>query len=416
MTARSVHARALAGARALWRDLSVSAVVAGFIAVAVSYAGPMVVVLAAASAGGLSDAQTTSWVWAISIGSGTVSLVASAWTRTPIVAAWSTPGAALLTTALAEYGYPACVAAFVVSAVATLVVAATGWFGLVLEHVPAPVLSAVLAGILLSFGLDVFRSMRDDVLVPMLALAAYLVTKRFSARYAVIAASVAAVAAAVAAGQVHVPTGDWGAAHPMVTVPQPTVPAIVGLALPLFVVTMAAQNAPGLAVLRASGYRVDDRKVLGCTGFASLALAPFGAHAINLAAITAAICAGAQAHPDPRRRYIAGISCGVWYLVIGSAGAALLTMFSGLPEPLVLSVAGIALLGALLTGLTGAMECSRTREAALLALLVTASGVSLFGIGSAFWGLVLGVVADRALNRRDRSEDSDNSTAARPSR
>ncbi|MCM6773144.1 benzoate/H(+) symporter BenE family transporter [Nocardia sp. CDC159] len=390
----------LTAGRVRLADLSVSAIVAGFIAVAVSYSGPLLVVLAAAAAGELSAAQTISWVWAISLGSGAVCVVASLWTRTPVIAAWSTPGAALLATGFAEYGYRACVGAFVVAAAATLVFGLTGWFGRMLDRLPAALFPAMLAGILLSFGLDVFRALSVAPLIPAVALLAYLIGKRFAPRYAIGAALLAGTGAALARGRVDFGRVDWEFARPIWTTPQFTLPALIGLAVPLFVVTMASQNAPGLAVLRAAGYRTDDRKLVGATGVAAILLAPFGSHAINLAAITAAICTGPEAHPDPRRRYVAGVACGIWYLLIGAAGGTLIGVFAGLPKELVMAVAGIALLGALLGGLAGALAEDGDREAALLTFLVTASGLTMFGIGSAFWGLVFGLAAHLLARRR----------------
>ncbi|MBF6062097.1 benzoate/H(+) symporter BenE family transporter [Nocardia terpenica] len=379
--------RAAGGARIY----ALSAIVAGLVAVAVSYAGPMVVVLAAAKAGGLTAGQTASWVWAISIGSGVVCVVVSLWARMPVVAAWSTPGAALLTTGFAEYGYAACVGAFVIAAIATLALGVTGWFGRVMNRLPAALFPAMLAGILLSFGLDVFHALAIGPLVPAVALGAYLIAKWFAARWAVVVALGAGTLAAVLRGRLEFGHFSWGLAHPVWTTPHFTLAAAVGLAIPLFVVTMASQNAPGLAVLRAAGYRPDDRALIGATGLTSLVLAPWGSHAINLAAITAAICTGPEAHPEPRRRYIAAVACGIGYLAVGTAGGALLAVFAGLPKELVMAIAGIALLGALLGSLSDALASPADREPALLTFLVTASGITLLGIGSAFWGLVLGV-------------------------
>ncbi|KAA2252731.1 benzoate/H(+) symporter BenE family transporter [Solihabitans fulvus] len=383
--------------------MSVSAVVAGFIAVVVSYSGPMVVVLTAAQAGGLTTGQTTSWVWAVSLGSGITCAVLSLWTRMPVITAWSTPGAALLVTSLHNYPYAQAIGAFLVAAVAITVIGFSGLFGRLIAKVPTAIVSAMLAGILFAFGTDLFRSLGGTPLVPAAVLVGYVVVKRFSARYAVLCGLVLGVVAAAASGKLHLSGVRLALARPEWTTPAFSVAAIVGIGIPLFVVTMASQNAPGLGVLTASGYRPNDRLLIGSTGLTSVLLAPFGSHAINLAAITAAICTNEEAHPDPRRRYPAGVFCGLFYIVVGLFGSALLALFTGLPKELVAAIAGVALLGALMSGLSGAMQQPDHREAALVTFLVTASGLTMFGVGSAFWGLVLGVLTHGVLTARRRA-------------
>lgn len=388
--------------RGFLKDLSVSAVVAGFIAVVVSYSGPMVVVLTAAQAGHLTSGQTTSWIWAISLGSGLTCALLSLWTRMPVITAWSTPGAALLVTSLADYPYGDAVGAFMLAAVAMTVIGFSGVFGKLISKVPTAIVSAMLAGILLSFGTEAFHALGVAPLVVAAVLVGYVVVKRFNARYAVLCGLVVGVLAAAVSGSLHLSGLRLELAMPQWTTPTFSLPAVIGIGVPLFVVTLASQNAPGLAVLQASGYRPNDRLLIGSTGLTSLVLAPFGAHAINLAAITAAICTNQEAHPDLRRRYPAGVCCGLFYLVVGLFGPALLTLFTGLPKELITAVAGVALLGALMSGLSGAMQESDHREAAMVTFLVTASGLSLFGVGSAFWGLVLGMVTHLVLTARRR--------------
>jgi benzoate membrane transport protein len=383
-----------------FRDSSISAVVAGLIAVVVSYSGPMVVILTAAATGRLTDSQTTSWVWAVSLGSGLTCALLSLWTRQPIITAWSTPGAALLVTSLGQFTYAQVVGAYLVSAVAITLVGLTGVFGKLMSRVPGPIVSAMLAGILFTFGVDAFKALGVSPLVPAVVLVTYLVVKRFSARYAVLCALITGVIAAAVGGDLHLSAVRFDLARPEWTTPSFGLAAIIGIAVPMFMVTMASQNAPGLAVLRGAGYEPDDRKLIGTTGAVSVLLAPFGSHALNLAAITAAICTGPESHPDPRRRYPAGVFCGVFYIVVGLFGATLLALFTGLPKELVAAIAGIALLGALMGGLKGAMDDDKHREAALITFLVTASGLTIAGIGSAFWGLVFGVAAHLVLAAR----------------
>ncbi|MDT0447551.1 benzoate/H(+) symporter BenE family transporter [Streptomyces hesseae] len=383
--------RAAEGRPRLSRDISLSAVLAGFVAVVVSYSGPLVIVLAAASAGRLDTAQTGSWIWAISIGSGLTCIALSLYTRMPVITAFSTPGAALLVTSLGAYSYAEAVGAFVVTGLVISLVGLTGVFGRLMRQVPTAVVSAMLAGILFSFGTGVFTSLRTAPWIAGAVLLAYLLGKRWLPRYAVLLALAAGALCATATSRVHIHLDHFELARPVFTTPAFSVASLIGIAVPLTLATLASQNAPGMAVLSASGYEAKDRLLIGSTGIASTLLAPFGSHAVNLAAITAAICTGPEAHRDPRRRYVAGVACGAFYLLVGSFGTTLVAFFAGLPKELVAAIAGVALFGALAGGLAGAVKEERDREAALVTFLATASGVTLLGIGSAFWGLVLGV-------------------------
>ncbi|MEU2262201.1 benzoate/H(+) symporter BenE family transporter [Streptomyces sp. NPDC019645] len=386
------------------RDMSLSAVLAGFVAVVVSYSGPLVIVLAAAAAGHLDKAQTSSWVWAISIGSGLTCIGLSLRTRMPVITAWSTPGAALLVTSLGAYSYAEAIGAFIVTGVVITLVGLTGVFGRLMRQVPTAVVAAMLAGILFSFGTGVFTSLNTAPWIAGTVLAAYLLGKRFLPRYAVLIALAVGVACSAATSRLDIRLDHLELAHPVLTSPQFSVASLIGIAVPMILATLASQNAPGMAVLTASGYQPRDRLLIGSTGLVSTALAPFGSHAINLAAITAAICTGPESHRDPGRRYVAGVACGAFYLLIGAFGTTLVVFFAGLPKELVAAIAGVALFGALAGGLTGAVTEERDREAALITFLATASGMTLFGVGSAFWGLVFGVVAHLVLTRwRSRS-------------
>ncbi|USA04511.1 benzoate/H(+) symporter BenE family transporter [Streptomyces lydicamycinicus] len=388
------------GARpGLFRDASLSAVLAGFVAVVVSYSGPLVIVLAAASAGHLNTAQTSSWVWAISIGSGLTCIGLSLRTKMPVITAWSTPGAALLVTSLGAYSYAEAIGAFIVTGLVITLVGLTGVFGWLMRQVPTAVVSAMLAGILFSFGTGVFTSLKTAPLIAGSVLLAYLLAKRWLPRYAVLVALAAGVAASAVSSRLDIHLDRIELAKPVLTTPEFSVASLIGIAVPMILATLASQNAPGMAVLTASGYQPKDRLLIGSTGLVSTALAPFGSHAINLAAITAAICTGPESHRDPKRRYVAGVSCGAFYLLIGAFGSTLVVLFAGLPKELVAAVAGVALLGALAGGLTGAVKEEKDREAALVTFLATASGLTLFGIGSAFWGLLFGVIAHLVLTR-----------------
>ncbi|MFJ7247428.1 benzoate/H(+) symporter BenE family transporter [Kitasatospora sp. NPDC098652] len=377
--------------RSLRRDVSVPALLAGLVCVAVSFSGPLVVVLAAAAAGRLDPAHTTSWIWAVAIGSGVSGFALSWWTRTPVITAWSTPGAALLVTSLGHYPYREAIGAFLVSAVVVALFGVTGWFGRLIAAVPVGIVNAMLAGILFSFGAGIFGAVHGAPVLVVGSFAAFLLAKRFTPRYAVlIALVVGGVLAALTVGlPLHL--GPGGPTVPVLTAPAFSWSALVGLALPLTIVTLASQNAPGLGVMRAFGYRADDRLLIGATGAMSVLVAPFGSPGVNLAAITAAICSGPEAHPDPRRRYVAGMSSGVLYVLVGSFGGVLVSLFTGLPKELIAVIAGVALLASLQGSLAAAVSAERGRDAAVVTFLASASGMSLFGIGSAFWGLLFGL-------------------------
>lgn len=375
------------------KDFSLSAAIAGFVTVLVGFTSSAVIVFQAAQALGASPAEIASWMWALGLGMGLTCIVLSLRYRVPVVTAWSTPGAAMLITAAAGVPMAEAIGAFLVSAVLITVCGFTGWFERMMNRIPLSIASGMLAGVLLRFGLDVFVAMQTQFVMTFAMFALYLIARRTRPRYAVVAALGIGILIAAAQGLMQLDGVRLELAQPVLTVPQLSVGAVVGVALPLFVVTMASQNVPGVAVMRASGYRVPISPLIGWTGAATVVLAPFGAFALNLAAITAAICMGREAHEDPDKRYVAAIAAGVFYILIGLFGATVGAVFAALPSELVLAIAGLALLGTIGNGLVTALAQDQEREAALITFLVTASGVSLVGIGSAFWGLVAGGVA-----------------------
>jgi len=376
-------------------DLSLSAFTAGFVAVLVGFTSSIAIVFQAATALGATPAQFSSWMWALGLGMGLCSLLPSLWLRQPVMVAWSTPGAALLATAglAGGYGMAEATGAFIVCALLIILFGVTGWFEKLLDRIPVPIASALLAGVLARFGLDAFVALKSALVLVLLMFGAYLLGRRWWPRYAVPGVLAAGVAYAAAQGQLHLGAVQWGLTMPVFTAPEFSVRAMVSLALPLFVVTMASQNLPGVAAIRAAGYDMPISKIITLTGVASLLLAPFGAFALNLSAITAAICMGREAHPDPDKRYMATVSVGLIYCVIGLFGAAVTGVLSAFPRELVVAIAGLALLGSIGGGLAVALKEDATREAALITFLVTLSGVSLGGVGSAFWGVVAGALA-----------------------
>ncbi len=381
--------------RAFLNDLSLSAATAGFVAVLVGFTSSVAIVFQAATALGATAAQISSWMWALGLGMGLCSLLPSLWLRKPVMVAWSTPGAAVLATAGASggFGMAEATGAFLVCAALITLFGVTGWFEALMDRIPIALASALLAGVLTRFGLDAFVALKSAVALVLLMLVAYLVGRRLWPRYAVPGVLAVGTAFAAFTGRLQLADVQWGLTLPVFTAPEFSWRATVSLALPLFVVTMASQNLPGVAVIRATGYELPVSKIITLTGLATLVLAPFGAFALNLSAITAAMCMGREAHPDPAKRYVAAAVCGLIYCVVGLFGAAVAGVLTAFPRELVVAVAGLALLGTIAGGLTVALKDEAHREPALITFLVTLSGVSLVGIGSAFWGVVAGALA-----------------------
>lgn len=378
-----------------FRDLNVAAASAGFVAVLVGFTSSVAIVFQAALAFGATPAQLASWMWALGLGMGLCSAIPSLLLKQPVMVAWSTPGAAVLATAGLAGGFDMAqaVGAFMVSAALIVLVGATGWFERVMNRIPVALASALLAGVLARFGLQAFAAAQTALPLVLLMLLAYLLGRRFAARYAVPLTLLVGVAWVASQGQFNGAALSFSLTRPVFTAPAFTLAAAVGLALPLFVVTMASQNLPGVAAIRAAAYPMPVSRIITLTGLATLVLAPFGAFALNLSAITAAICMGPEAHADPKKRYTAAVVCGALYLLIGIFGAAITGLLLAFPSELVLAIAGLALLGSIGGGLQAALQDERHREAALITFLVTLSGVVLAGIGSAFWGVLAGGLA-----------------------
>ena len=382
-----------------FKDLSLSAFTAGFVAVLVGFTSSVAIVFQAAQAFNANKEVLTSWMWALGLGMGLCTLGPSLWLRKPVMVAWSTPGAAVLATAGLAGGFSMgeAVGAFMVSAVLIILCGVTGWFERVMDKIPVAIASALLAGVLARFGLQAFAAAESALPLVLLMLGTYLLGRRLVPRYAVVATLVVGVVFVMAAGQLGSKPISLALAMPVLTVPQFSYSAIVSLAIPLFVVTMASQNMPGVAAIQAAGYGgkqgIPVSRILTLTGLATLVLAPFGAFALNLSAITAAICMGREAHSDPARRYTAAVSCGVIYVLLGIFGGTVAGLLTAFPRELIAAIAGLALLGTIGGGLAVAVRDERHREAALITFLVTLSGVVVAGIGSAFWGVVAGALA-----------------------
>ena len=388
-----------AASRHLLKDLSLSAIAAGFVTVLVGFASSAVIVFQAAQSLGASPEEISSWMWALGLGMGLTCIGLSLRYRMPVVTAWSTPGAAMLISSVAGLPLSDAIGAFLLSALLIAVCGFSGFFERMISRIPVSLASGMLAGVLLRFGIDAFASMKTQLGMVLTMFAVYLLARRLLPRYAVILTLLVGIAIAGALGLLRIGGLSLQLAKPIFTTPTFSFAAVVGIALPLFIVTMASQNVPGVAVIRASGYPIPISPVVGWTGVVNLVLAPFGAFALNLAAITAAICMGREAHEDAARRYVAAIAAGVFYVLVGLFGATVAALFAAFPKELILAIAGIALLGTIGNSLAAALREEAEREPALVTFLVTASGLSLAGIGSAFWGLLAGVVTLLVLRR-----------------
>ncbi|MFG3695651.1 benzoate/H(+) symporter BenE family transporter [Stutzerimonas stutzeri] len=381
-------------------DSSASTIVAGFIAMLTGYTSSLVLMFQAGQAAGLSSAQISSWIWALSIGMAICSIGLSMRYRTPVVIAWSTPGAALLISSLPGVPYAEAIGAFIFASLLIALCGLTGSFERLMRKVPASLAAALLAGVLFNIGSEIFRAVKVQPLLVLAMFFSYLLAKRLAPRYAVLSALLVGCALSAALGLLDFRQLSLQIAVPVWTTPSLSIAAIFSIGIPLFVIAMASQNMPGLAVLRAEGYQVPASPLISVTGIASVLLAPFGSHGIHLAAITMAICSGPEAHPDPTRRYTAAVWCGVFYGIAGIFGATLAALFASFPAALVLSIAALALLGSIGSGLTQAMQQPNERDAALITFMVTASGLTLFGIGAALWGLIAGGLTLLILNKR----------------
>ncbi len=379
-----------------------SPIVAGLIAILAGYSGSVVIIFQAAQAAHLPPELLSSWIWAISLGCGVAGIVLSLGFRVPISVAWSTPGAALLVISLPSVAYPEAIGAFVVSGLIILVLATTGLFDSVMRHVPASIAAAMLAGILFRFGAETWLSLGRQPLLVGVMLAVYLVGRRLVPRFAISFVLVAGITLAALRGQTDFSAVHVALAVPVLTIPTFSLYAAINIAVPLTLVAITGQYLPGLAVLRTAGYDVPARALVSTIGGVSLLLAPFGCHGITTAAITAAIIAGPEAHPDRTRRWRAGVAMGVFYLIIAVFGATLAALFAALPRELIAAIAGLALLGAIMGGLTAALGDPHERDAAMITFLCTASGMTLAGLGAPFWGLVFGLLAQIVLRPRMR--------------
>lgn len=378
--------------------------VAGFIAVMVGYTSSVILIIQAATAAGADTAQVASWLWTLGIGMGVSCIGLSLYYRIPILTAWSTPGAALLITTLGNFTLAEAIGAFVISSLLITLCGISGWFDRLMKHIPAPLAAAMLAGVLLRFGLDLFKVAPQDSLLLGTLLLAFLLGRHLWPRYTMVLVLGVGMLICSVRGDLQMGTLHWQLASPVWTWPAFSLDALFGIALPLFIVTMTSQNMPGIAILRAHGYQPATSSLISWTGLTGLLLAPFGGYAFNLAAITAAICMGKEVDPDTKRRWPAAVLAGCFYLLTGCFGATVAALFSAFPATLVTCVAGLALLGTIGNSLHSALQEDETREAALLTFIITASGISLLGIAPACWGLLIGLAIYQFQSYRQRNQ------------
>jgi benzoate membrane transport protein len=386
------------------KDFSISALIAGFVSVLVGFSSSIAIIFQATQALGATSAQTASWLWAIGIGMAIPTLAFSLTTRKPILIAWSTPGAAVVGAA-AEAGHltmEQAIGTFLFSALLMGVAGFSGGFERVMKRLPLALASALLAGVLAKFALDAFVITPKNPLLVLSMAAAYVTGRRFWPKANIPLVLVLGVVISACQGFVNLEHVPWHLTRPVWTSPEFSPAALLGVGVPLFIVTMASQNLPGLAAIRAGGYEAPVSKVIGWTGIATLVFAPFGGFALNLAAITAAFCVGPDAHPDPKRRYWAPVCAAGFYLLLGLFGATVAGLFAAFPRELVLAIAGLALLSTIANSLSSALADEGSREAAAMTFFVTLSGITLLGIGSAFWGVLSGgiVLLVRAAGQR----------------
>ena len=392
-----------------FKDLSLSAATAGFVAVLVGFTSSVAIVFSAALAFKATPEQLTSWMWALGLGMGICTLVPSLILRKPVMVAWSTPGAAVLAVAgmagASGQGYSMneAVGAFMVCAVLITLSGVTGLFEKLMDRIPMAIAAALLAGVLARFGMQGFVAAQTDWPLVALMLLSYLLGKRWNARYAVVLTLAIAILFVGLRADFMPLNTTFALAKPAFVMPVFSWSAAISLALPLFIVTMASQNLPGVAAIRASGFQLPLSNIISMTGVVTFLLAPFGAFALNLSAITAAICMGKEAHPDADKRYIASSVCGIIYIFIGLFASVVTALLTAFPKELIAAIAGLALLGTIASGLATALQDEKHRDAAIITFLVTLSGVTLAGIGAAFWGVVAGSLALFVQNYRAKS-------------
>ncbi len=387
--------------RILKADWSISATVAGFLAVLISYSGPLIIFFQAAQQANVSSAMMISWIWGISIGAAVAGIYLSIRYKTPVITAWSAPGTALLVTLFPHISLNEAVSAYITSALVIFAIGATGYFDKLLKWIPQDVAAGMMAGILFQFGLGLFKATDSMPIIVFGMLGVYLVAKRLSPRYAMIWVLVSGIGLSLILGKMNPVEMNFSLAIPQFIMPEWSWNSTLNLTIPLILVSLSGQFLPGMAIMKLSGYDTPAKPIISVTSIASLAVACVGGITIVLASITAALCMGKDAHELKDKRYIAGIANGIFYILGGLFAGSIVMLFSLLPKELVAALAGLALLGAIATNISMAMKNDAQRDAALITFLATASGMHFLGLSSVFWGICIGVIAHLVLSKHE---------------
>lgn len=375
------------------KDYSSTALMAGFLAVLISYSGPLLIFFQAANTAHASAEMMASWVWGISIGAALSGIFLSIYLKVPVITAWSAPGTALLVTQFTTMSINQAVASYIIAAIIILIIGVTGSFDKIIKHIPKGIASAMIAGILFQFGVSSFTSMENMPLLTASMILAYLFFKRFLPKYSVIIVLIVGVLVAMIDGKLELQAIPFGIEGPMFITPQWDWKTTLNFAFPLVIVSLTGQFLPGMAVLKSAGYNIKAKSIIVVSSIASILVAFIGGITITLAAITAAICTSKESHEDPDKRYIAGVANGIFYLIGGIFSITIVTMIMGLPKELVAVLAGLALISAIANSLLNTVIDEEHREASVITFLAVASGMSFAGIGSAFWGVLIGMLA-----------------------
>ncbi|ONN51637.1 benzoate transporter [Acinetobacter genomosp. 33YU] len=386
--------------KTLKNDWSISATVAGFLAVLISYSGPLIIFFQAAQRADVSTDMMVSWIWGISIGAAVSGIYLSIKYKTPVITAWSAPGTALLVTLFPNVSLNEAVAAYITSAIAIFLIGITGYFDKLLKWIPQDVAAGMMAGILFQFGIGLFTASDSMPFIVFSMLIVFLIAKRLMPRYTMIWVLAAGVLLSLFLGKMNPVDVSFSLAIPQWISPEWTWNSTLNLAVPLILVSLTGQFLPGIAIMKLSGYDTPAKPIITVTSIASLAVACVGGITIVLASITAALCMGKDAHELKEKRYIAGIANGIFYILGGLFAGSIVMLFSLLPKELVAALAGLALLGAIATNISVAMKNDSQRDAALITFLATASGMHFLGLSSVFWGICIGVIAHFILTPR----------------
>ncbi|HAV5589274.1 TPA: benzoate transporter BenE [Acinetobacter baumannii] len=386
--------------KTLKNDWSISATVAGFLAVLISYSGPLIIFFQAAQRAHVSTDMMVSWIWGISIGAAVSGIYLSIKYKTPVITAWSAPGTALLVTLFPNISLNEAVAAYITSAIVIFLIGITGYFDKLLKWIPQDVAAGMMAGILFQFGISLFTASDSMPFIVFSMLIVFLIAKRLMPRYTMIWVLAAGVLLSLILGKMNPVDVSFNLAIPQWISPEWTWNSTLNLAVPLILVSLTGQFLPGMAIMKLSGYDTPAKPIITATSIASLAVACVGGITIVLASITAALCMGKDAHELKEKRYIAGIANGIFYILGGLFAGSIVMLFSLLPKELVAALAGLALLGAIATNISVAMKNDGQRDAALITFLATASGMHFLGLSSVFWGICIGVIAHFILTPR----------------